>query len=88
MDAADFTDAGPVAASQLLTIFGTGLGPATGLSAKNYSTTTLAGVSVSFGSTLAPLLYVSSTQIDLAVPGGSFSRTRLLNPAELRVQCR
>ena len=70
VDAADFTDAGPVAASQLLTIFGTGLGPATGLSAKNYSTTTLAGVSVSFGSTLAPLLYVSSTQIDLAVPGG------------------
>ncbi len=70
VDAADFTDAGPVADSQLLTIFGTGLGPATGVAATNYSTTTLAGVSVSFGSTLAPLLYVSSTQIDFAVPPG------------------
>jgi hypothetical protein len=70
VDAADFTAAGPVADSQLLTIFGTGLGPAAGVAATNYSTTTLAGVSVSFGSTLAPLLYVSSTQIDFAVPGG------------------
>jgi hypothetical protein len=70
VDAADFADAGPVADSQLLTIFGTGLGPAAGVAATNYSTTTLAGVSVSFGSTLAPLLYVSSTQIDFAVPPG------------------
>jgi uncharacterized protein (TIGR03437 family) len=53
---------------QLLTILGTGLGPTTGVSATNNSTTTLDGVDVSVGSVSAPLLYVSSTQINFAVP--------------------
>jgi uncharacterized protein (TIGR03437 family) len=68
VDAADLAAAGPVARYQLLTIFGTGLGPATGVSATDNSTTTLAGVSVGFGSDSAPLLYASSTQINFAVP--------------------
>jgi uncharacterized protein (TIGR03437 family) len=68
VDAADLALAGPVAPFQLLTIFGTGLGPATGVSATDNTTGVLAGVDVSFGSTPAPLLYVSSTQINLAVP--------------------
>jgi uncharacterized protein (TIGR03437 family) len=68
VDAADFALAGPVAPLQLLTIFGTGLGPATGVIATNFTTDELAGVEVSFGSTPAPLLYVSSTQINFAVP--------------------
>lgn len=68
VDAADLAAAGPVAPYQLLTIFGIGLGPATGVRATDNSTTTLAGVNVSFGSTPAPLLYVSSTQINFAVP--------------------
>ncbi len=71
VDAADLALAGPVATKQLLTIFGTGLGPVTPAGASNNTTTTLGGVSVNFGSTPAPLLYVSSTQINFAVPAGS-----------------
>jgi uncharacterized protein (TIGR03437 family) len=68
VDAADLEATGPIVPYQLLTIFGSGLGPATPVSAANYSTTKLGGVSVSFGSLAAPLLYVSSNQINLAVP--------------------
>jgi len=68
VDAADLAPAGPVARYQLLTIFGTGLGPATGVGAPGGSTSQLAGVNVNFGITSALLLYVSSTQINLAVP--------------------
>jgi uncharacterized protein (TIGR03437 family) len=68
VDAASLQPAGPVVPYQLLTIFGTGLGPTTPVSATNYTTTTLGGVKVSFGSLLAPLLYVSSSQINFAVP--------------------
>jgi len=67
-DAADLALAGPVAQSQLFTIFGSGLGPAKGVSVTNYTTGVLAGVDVSFGSTPSPLLYVSATQINFAVP--------------------
>ena len=52
---------------QLLTIFGSGLGPATGVGASGL-TQTLDGVSVTFGAFPAPILYASSTQINLAVP--------------------
>lgn len=68
VDAADLSPVGPAAALQLLTLFGTGLGPATGVSAADNSTTSLGGVSVMFGSVPATLLYVSATQINLAVP--------------------
>jgi uncharacterized protein (TIGR03437 family) len=68
VDAADLAFAGPVAPYQLLTIFGSGLGPANGVAATNNTTGSLAGVDVSFGSTPAPLLYVSATQINFAVP--------------------
>ena len=68
LDAGGYTPAGPVARYQLLTIYGSGLGPATGVSAPDNSTSSLGGVSVSFGATPAILLYVSSTQINLAVP--------------------
>jgi uncharacterized protein (TIGR03437 family) len=68
LDAADLAPAGPVAPYQILSIFGTGLGPAKGVSATDDSTTTLAGVNISFGSLPAPLVYVSSAQINFAVP--------------------
>jgi uncharacterized protein (TIGR03437 family) len=83
VDAANLAAAGPVARNQLLTIFGTGLGPVTAVSAPDSSTTKLGGVNVSFtpiSSSLvppqpmaAPLLYASSTQINLAVPMLAFS---------------
>jgi uncharacterized protein (TIGR03437 family) len=68
VDAANLDATGPIVPYQLLTIFGSGLGPAKGVSATNYSTTELSGVSVSLGSLAAPLLYVASNQINLAVP--------------------
>ena len=68
VDAANLQPAGPIVPYQLLTIFGTGLGPAKPVSATDYTTTTLGGVKVSFGSLAAPLLYVSPNQINLAVP--------------------
>ncbi len=68
VDAGELQPAGPIAPNQLLTIFGSGLGPAMPATATNNSTSTLGGVSVSFGSLQAPLLYVSSNQINLAVP--------------------
>ncbi len=68
VDAANFALAGPMATYQLLTIFGTGLAPAKGVSVTNYTTGELSGVEVSFGSTGATLLYVSSNQINFAVP--------------------
>ena len=68
VNAANLAPIGPATRDQLLTIFGTGLGPATGVSAANNSTFSLAGVSVNFGGFPAPLLYASSKQINLAVP--------------------
>lgn len=67
VDAADLEPAGPVAPYQLLTIFGTSLGPTAPVTAANPATT-LGGISVSFGSMPAPLLYVSADQINIAVP--------------------
>lgn len=75
VDSADLAPIGAAARYQLLTIFGTALGPATGVSASDNSTATLAGVSVNLGSLSAPLLYVSSTQINFAVPLVDFSQT-------------
>jgi uncharacterized protein (TIGR03437 family) len=68
VDSADLAPVGSAARYQLLTIFGTGLGPATGVSASDNSTAMLAGVNLNFGSFSAPLLYASSTQINFAVP--------------------
>jgi uncharacterized protein (TIGR03437 family) len=68
VDTADLEPTGPVVPYQLLTILGTGLGPDKAIVAIDNPTTTRGGVSVSFGSLLAPLLYVSSNQINFAVP--------------------
>jgi uncharacterized protein (TIGR03437 family) len=68
LDAADMAPAGPVARYQILSIFGTGLGPAKGVSATDYSTDTLGGVNITVGTLPAPLLYASSAQINFAVP--------------------
>jgi uncharacterized protein (TIGR03437 family) len=68
VDAANLQPAGPIAPYQLLTIFGSGLGPDTPIVAPDNSTTTLGGVSVSIGSVPAPLLYASSNQINFAAP--------------------
>jgi uncharacterized protein (TIGR03437 family) len=68
VDSANFAPIGLAAPGQLLTIFGTDLGPSTGVSAADSSTTMLAGVNISYGSAFAPMLYVSSTQLNFAMP--------------------
>jgi uncharacterized protein (TIGR03437 family) len=67
LDGGNLTHVGPVAAFQLLSIFGTNLGPTTGVAATD-GTASLGGVSITFDGNPAQLLYVSSTQINVAVP--------------------
>jgi uncharacterized protein (TIGR03437 family) len=78
VNAANLAPIGSATRYQLLTIFGTGLGPATGVSATNDSTFSLAGVSVNFGAFSAPVLYASANQINLAVPLVTYSQSSSL----------
>jgi uncharacterized protein (TIGR03437 family) len=62
---------GPVAAGEIVSIFGTGLGPASataGTVANGAFTTSLAGTRVLFDGVAAPLLMVSNNQINAIVP--------------------
>jgi uncharacterized protein (TIGR03437 family) len=63
---------GSVAPGEIVSIFGTGLGPVNPagltLNGQGAVTTTLAGVTVSFNGIAAPLTYVSATQINCVVP--------------------
>ncbi len=71
-DAANWTLIGPVAPGQLLTLFGNGIGPSnpvSGLIAGESSVpTALGGLSVTFDGQPAPILYASSTQINIQAP--------------------
>jgi uncharacterized protein (TIGR03437 family) len=70
-DAPTMTLIGPVAPGQLLTLYGTGIGPsppAVGLIGQADVPTSLRGVSVTFDGQLAPILYASATQINVQVP--------------------
>jgi uncharacterized protein (TIGR03437 family) len=71
-DVADSAAYGPrVAPGSLATLFGTGLASATASASGFPLTTSLSGTSVSVGGTLAPLLYVSSGQINFQVPSST-----------------
>ncbi len=64
---------GAIAPGELISIFGTGLGPSTGVSFSvdpntGMVDTTLAGTSVLVGSTAAPVLYASAAQVNAIVP--------------------
>lgn len=63
---------GRIAPGEMVTIKGTGLGPATGLSftldSAGMVSTTLAGVRVFFGDLAAPITYASATQVNAIVP--------------------
>ena len=64
---------GPVSPGELVTIFGTGIGPATAAyAAIDPSTgklaTTIGGVEVLFSGAAAPMIYASSTQVSAVVP--------------------
>jgi uncharacterized protein (TIGR03437 family) len=62
---------GPVSPGEIISIFGTNLGPTTGVIgtiANNLLSTQVGGVQVLFDNNPAPLLYVSATQINAIVP--------------------
>jgi len=74
---------GPIAAGELISIFGTAMGPATPVSApgsgSNPFPTALGNVQVTVGGYLAPLIYVSTGQINAQVPY-EISRPFIANP--------
>ena len=73
LDAGNLTHAGPVAAYQILSIFGANLGPATGVQAPDGTDPSIAGVTVTFDGQPAKMTYVSSSQINVMVPGPQFT---------------
>jgi uncharacterized protein (TIGR03437 family) len=69
---------GPVAPGELVSIFGTNLGPskgAYGSFTNSTLSTNVANIQVMFDSNPAPLLYVSAAQINAVVPFEVFGRT-------------
>lgn len=79
VNAASFQPSNSVAPGEIITIFGTNLGPATpvGLTLTSSGTvpTNLGGTMVMFDTVAAPLTYVSATQINAIVPYEVASRT-------------
>jgi uncharacterized protein (TIGR03437 family) len=65
-------NSGSVAPGEIVSIFGSGLGPVTGVGAILTGTGTVstlnAGTQVLFGSYAAPILYASDTQLNVVVP--------------------
>jgi uncharacterized protein (TIGR03437 family) len=64
---------GPVSAGEMVTLFGTGIGPAAAVYATTDPATgklftTIGGVQVLFNGTPAPMVYASSTQVSAVVP--------------------
>jgi uncharacterized protein (TIGR03437 family) len=68
LDAGNGSHIGVVAGFQLLSIFGSNLGPANGIAAPDGVDPSLGGVSITFDGTPAGLLYASASQINVAVP--------------------
>jgi uncharacterized protein (TIGR03437 family) len=67
------TASGAVAPNELVSFYGVGLGPSTGLSGEvvdGVLTTSLGGVQVQFDGVAAPLLYAGPNQINAIVPSG------------------
>lgn len=87
VSAATFTG-GPVAPGLLVTIFGSGIGPATLTTAQVTSAgalaTTLADTRVLFDGVAAPLVYVSATQLSAIVPYGVAGKTTTSLQVEYR----
>jgi uncharacterized protein (TIGR03437 family) len=73
VESAAFT-IGPAAPLQLISIFGTGLGPRVGLAAKasgGVIPTSLGGTTVRVDGVAAPLLYVSDGQVNAVIPAST-----------------
>jgi uncharacterized protein (TIGR03437 family) len=68
LDGGNLSHVGAVAAFQLISIFGSNLGPATPVQAPDGSPASTGGVSITFDGAPAQLLYASASQINVAVP--------------------
>jgi uncharacterized protein (TIGR03437 family) len=75
LDAADGAPVGLAAPNQLLALYGSNLGPAVGVQAPDGGAQSVGGVSVAFDGKPGQVLYVSASQINLAVPFGVSSET-------------
>jgi uncharacterized protein (TIGR03437 family) len=74
---------GPISPGELVTIFGSGIGPAAAAGATTDPATgklatDIGGVQVLFNGTAAPMIYASSTQVSAAVP---YEMAPVANPA-------
>ena len=73
---------GAIAPGEIITLFGSSIGPATGLGATidshGFIDTSLGNVQVTFNGFLAPILYASSSQINAIVPYELISGTNAL----------
>ena len=79
---------GPAAPGEIVTLIGSGIGPATAsLPAVSASSTLLGGVSVTIGGTPSPLLYAGPNQINAIVPyeisGQSSAQLFIMNSGQL-----
>lgn len=79
---------GPVVPGEIVTLIGSGIGPATpSLPASSASSTVLGGASILIGGTAAPLLYASPNQINAVVPfevsGQSSAQLFVMNSGQL-----
>lgn len=61
---------GAVSPGEIVALYGSNMGPSTGVAFSQTVPTSLAGVQVMFGSFPAPLTYVSASQINAVVPYG------------------
>jgi uncharacterized protein (TIGR03437 family) len=87
LDSGNLTHVGAVTGFQLITILGANLGPAVGVAAPDGMDPSVAGVSATFdGDNSALLLYVSATQINLAVPLPLPSRQVVPWPSQTTIQ--
>lgn len=68
LDAGNLEHVRAVAPYQVISLFGTNLGPSTGVAAPDGTDPGVAGVTVTFDGTPAQLQYVSSSQINVVVP--------------------
>lgn len=86
LDGGNLSHVGAVSTFRLISIFGANLGPEVGVAAPDGSSTSVAGVSIAFDGNPAQLLYVSASQINLAVPSPVLSQTATSLPVSTIMQ--